>query len=105
VSELIVEDDGVVGAGEIAAGDAPVADGLSDAGDELAHTGFALRRADGAMQVFRGDDVGRGHGPVDRDVDVLLLEDCVAFAVGDKGGAALPFDFVVGGDPFRGETA
>ena len=52
-----------------------------------------------------GDDVGRGHGPVFGDFDVLLLEDHVALGVGDLSEAEIPFDFVVGGDAGLGEEA
>ncbi len=98
VDELGVEDVGVFGRGEVAAVEAPVADGFGDAGDELADAGFALRGADLAVEIFAGDDVGRGHGPVDGDFDVLLLEDGLAGGVADEGGAALPLDFVIGRD-------
>ena len=106
VGELVMEDGGVLGGGEVAARDTPVADGLGHAGDELAHAGLALRRSPiVAVEVFGGDDVGRGHRPVDGNLDVLLLEDGVARCVGDQGGAALPLDFVVGGDTGLGEHA
>ena len=84
--------------GEVAAGDAPVADGLGDAGDEGADAGLTLGGAVEAVEVFGGDDVGRGHGPVGGDLDVLLLEDDLALEVLDDGVAELPDDLVVGGD-------
>ena len=80
-------------------------DGFGDAGDELADAGLALGRADLAVEVLGGDDVGRGHGPVDGDLDVLLLEDDLAAHVIDGGGAALPLDLVVGRDAGFGELA
>ena len=43
VRELVVEDGGVFGRGEVAARDAPVADRLSHAANELADAGFARR--------------------------------------------------------------
>ncbi len=50
VDELVVEGGGVFVSAEVAVFHAPVADGLGDAGDELADSGFALRRADLAVQ-------------------------------------------------------
>ena len=80
VREFVVEDGGVFRSAEVAAGHAPVADGFGDAGDQLADAGFALGRAERAMQIFAGHDVGGGHGPVFGDLDVFLLEDHVALA-------------------------
>ena len=57
------------------------------------------------MEVLRGDDVGRSHGPVGGDFDVLLLEDDLALEVLDDGVAELPDDLVVGGDAELGEVA
>ncbi len=105
VAELGVEGVGVAGGGEEAVADAPVADGLGDAGDEGADAGLALVGAVEAVEVLAGDDVGRGHGPVGGDFDVLLLEDGAAFVVLDDGVAELPDDLVVGGDAGAGEVA
>ena len=105
VDEFVVEGCSVFGSFEIALGQSPVADGFGDAGDELADSGFALGRADLAVQVFRGHDVGRGHGPVFGDFDVFLFEDHVALGVGDLGEAEIPFEFVVGRDAGLGEEA
>jgi hypothetical protein len=85
--------------------DAPVADGLGDAGDEGADAGLALGRADLAVEVLRGDDVGGGHRPVGGDLDVLLLEDGAALVVLDDGVAQLPGDLVEGRDAGAGEVA
>ena len=70
---------------EVAVRHAPVADGFGDAGDELAGAGFALRGAEGAVQIFGCHDVGGGHGPIFGDLDVFLLEDHFAGGVGDLG--------------------
>ena len=94
--ELVVEDAGVGFAGEVAAVETPVANGLGDAAYELADAGFALRGAELPVQILRGHDIGGGHRPVEGDFDIALLEDGVALGVGDGGGAALPLDFVVG---------
>jgi hypothetical protein len=98
VGELVMENSGVFGRGEVASGEAPVADRLSHARDQLTHAGFALTGADLAVQVLAGDNVGRGHRPVDRRLDVLLLEDALACRVGNGSRPALPLDLIVGGN-------
>jgi hypothetical protein len=103
VHEFVVESGAVFGRLEVALRHAPVANGFSDACDELADSGFALRRIELAVKIFRGDDVGRGHGPVFRDLDVFLLEDHVALGIGDGGSAEFPLDFVVGRNARLGE--
>ena len=65
--------------------------------DQLGDAGLALRRAELAVEVLAGDDVGGGLRPVDGHFDIALLEDDGAFVVADGGGAGLPLDFVVGG--------
>ncbi len=85
--------------------DAPVANGLSDAGDEGAHAALALGRAERAVQIFAGDNVGRRHRPVLGDLDVFLLEDDAALRVGDLRQAQLPLELVVRRDAGRGEEA
>ncbi len=90
---------------EVSALDAPVADGLGDARDELADAGFALGRVHRAVQVLAGHDVGGGHRPVFGGLDVLLLEDHAALGVGDLGEAEFPLDLVVGRDAGLGEIA
>ncbi len=108
VRELGVEGFGVLGGGEVAGGDAPVADGLGDAGDEGADSGLTLVGAVEAVEVLGGHDVGGGHGPVGPvggDLDVLLLEDGLALEVLDDGVAELPDDLVIGGDAGAGEVA
>ena len=104
VGELGVEGGGVGGRGEVAGGDAPVADGLCDAGDEGADAGLTLGGSDEAVEVLAGDDVRRGHGPVDGGLDVLLLEDDLALPVLDDGIAEFPGDLVVGADAGSGEV-
>ena len=104
--ELIVESCAIFGRAEIALAQTPVADSFGDAANELPNAGFALWRADLAMQIFAGDDVGCRHRPIFRDLDVFLLEDDSALRVGDLREALFPFDFVVGRDArFREETA
>ncbi len=105
VGEVVVEGLGVLIGGEVAALLAPLGDGVGDAADEGADTALALGRPGLAVEIFGGDDVGRGHGPVDGDLDVLLLEDDFAAHVIDGGGAALPLDLVVGRDAGFGELA
>src|SRR4051794_6054116 len=103
--ELIVERCAIFGRAEVALAQTPVADSFSDAANELANAGFALRRADFAMQIFAGDDVGCRHRPVFRDLDVFLLEDDSALRVGDLCEALFPFDLVVGRDTGFSEEA
>ena len=105
VGEVVAKGVGIFLGGEVAALLAPVGDGLGHAADEGADAALALGRADLAVEIFGGDDVGRGHGPVDGDLDILLLEDDFAAHVIDGGGAALPLDFVVGRDAGFGELA
>ncbi len=52
VGELVEEDVGVFSRGEVAVAQTPVADGFSDAADEIANTLFALGRAHFAVEVF-----------------------------------------------------
>ncbi len=105
VDEFGIKGLGVFGGGEVAIADAPVTDGFSDAGDKGADAGLALWCADEAVEVLGGDDVGRGHGPVDGGFDVLLLEDEVALPILDDGVAELPRDLVVGAYARGGEEA
>ena len=105
VHQFIVEGGAVFGRSEVALGKPPVADGLGDACDELADAGFALGRTDCAVQIFAGHDVGGGHRPVFRNLDVFLLEDHFAMGVGDLSETTFPFDFVVGRHTGLGEKA
>src|SRR5436309_16143484 len=103
--ELIVESCAVFGIAEIALAQTPVADSIGDAANELAYASFALWRADLAMQIFAGNNVGCRHRPVFRDLDVFLLEDDSALRVGDLREPLFPFDLVVGRDAsFREEA-
>ena len=105
VLQLGEEDVGGFVGGEVAVAHAPVADAFGDAGDEGADAGFALGRADLAVQILAGDDVGRGDGPVGGDFYGLLLEDELALPVHDDGVAVLPGDFVEGVDAGLREVA
>ncbi len=95
VGELVVKGRAVFSGLEVALRESPIANGFGDAGDQRTHTAFALRRADGSVQIFAGHDVGRGHRPIFGSLDVLLLEDHVALGIGDLSEAEFPFDFVV----------
>src|SRR5581483_8784320 len=80
---------------EVAPLASPCSDGLNHTADELAHAGFARRRAEASVKILTGHDVGGGHRPVLGDFHVLLLEDHVAVGVGDLGEAQLPFQSIV----------
>ena len=105
VRQLVVESGAVFRRLEIALRQTPVADGLGHASHQGADSTLALGRAQRAVQIFAGHDIGGGHRPVFGDFDILLLEDGVAFGVGDQGGALLPFDFVIGRDAGLGKEA
>src|SRR5206468_3540290 len=96
---------GVGGRGEVAAFHAPVADALGDAGDQGADTGLALLGSKLAMKVLRRDDVGGGHRPVSRDLDIFLLKDGPALEVLNDGIAELPDDLVERGHSGAGKVA
>src|SRR5580658_10095513 len=105
MNEFVVEGRTVVGRFEVALSKSPVADGFGDASDELANSGLALGSTDFAVQIFAGNDVGRGHGPVFWNFDVFLFEDYVAFGVGNLGESEIPLEFVVGRDTWLSEKA
>src|ERR1700722_3200080 len=58
-----------------------------------------------AVQVLGSPNVGRGHRPVDGNLDVFLLKDRSAGSVCDGGSAALPSHFVVGRNAWLREEA
>src|SRR6266704_358790 len=95
----------VFGGLEITLTHAPVAYGFRNSGHELPNSSLTLGSADFAVQIFRGHDVGRGHGPVFCDLDVLLLEDHVALGISDLSQTEIPFDLVVRGYAGLGEEA
>ena len=80
VRQFVVESCAVFRRLEIALRHAPVANGLSHASHQGADAAFALGRAERAVQIFAGHDVGGGHRPVFGDLDILLLEDVLALA-------------------------
>ncbi len=104
VGELVLEDLGVRVGCEVAvflAGFDVLAD---DAVDQRLEAGFTLRGADGATEVLRGDDRRRVEAPERRELDTLLLEDCLAgLPVGLDDVTKLPLHGVVRMDAFRGE--
>ena len=65
--------------------------------DQLRDAGLALGRAQLAVEILAGDDVGGGLRPVGRHFDVALLENHRAFIIADGGGAQFPVDLVVRG--------
>ena len=96
VGEVVAKVLDVFDGGEITVGGAPVGDGVGNAVDQLPQAGLALGRALPSVEILAGDDVGGGLRPVARDLDIALLEDRLAFFVGDGRRASLPLDGVVG---------
>ena len=93
--------------GEVAVRQTPVRDGVHHAMHQLADAALALGRAQLAVEVFAGDDVGGRLRPVDRNVDVALFENHRAFVVADGGSSGFPLDLVVrsfAGFETRGEV-
>src|SRR5437870_13122896 len=62
---------------------------------QLGHAGFTLGRAEFAVEVFAGDDIGGGLRPVRRNLDVALLEYDGPFIIADRSGTGLPGDLIV----------
>ncbi len=96
MQEFVVEDIRVVVGGEVAHVAAPLGDGIRHAADELLDGAFALLGAHDAVEIFGDHDVGGRLAPTLGDLDVLLLEDDLAFFVGDGGGAEFPLHFIEG---------
>ncbi len=96
VGELVIEDLGVLGTGEVPVL-TPGRHVLSDhAVDQLLETPLPLRGADRAAEVLGGDDVGGVDGPEVGEFDTTLLEvDGAVPPVGHDDIAALPGDLVV----------
>ena len=96
VGELVLEDLGVLGAGEVpvlAAGRHVLPD---HAVDQLLEAPLPLRGADRAAEVLGGDDVGGVDGPEVGEFDTTLLEvDGAVPPVGHDDVAAFPGDLVV----------
>ncbi len=105
VNEFVVESGGVFAGAEVSVFHAPVANGFGYAGYQLTDAGFALIGADLSVEIFRGDNVGRGHGPVFGDFDIFLLEDHACLGVGDLGVAEFPLHLGIWGDAGLGEQA
>ena len=96
VRQLVLEDLGVGGRGEVAVVLAGLAVGLHDPVDELLEAGLALRGADSAAEVLAGDDVDRVHRPEVGELDATLLEvDRAVAPVGHDDVTALPGHLVV----------
>src|SRR4029079_6727310 len=94
VLQVVAERLEIVFAGEVLLPPRPHRDGVDDAADQLLDAALALRRADGAAEVLRDDDVGRLLRPEFRDLDVALLEYDVPLLVADDGRSDIPFDLI-----------
>ena len=104
--QLVLEDLRVALAGEVAVLAAGRTVGEHHPVDELAQAALALRAADGAAEVLRGDDVGGVDAPLGGELDAALLEvDRAVAPVGHDDVAALPGHLVVGVHTGGGEDA
>ena len=91
---------------EVAVAQAPLGDGVGHAVGDLLERPLALGGAERAAEVLLGDDVRGVERPVDRELDIDLLEGHRAVAVvRDAGVAPLPLHQVVGVHAFGGEAA
>ena len=96
VRQLVLEDLGVGGRGEVVVVLAGLPVRLHDAVDQLLEAGLALRGADGTAEVLAGDDVDRVHRPEVGELDATLLEvDRAVAPVGHDDVTALPDHLVV----------
>ena len=91
--------------GEVAALSTPACHGVDYSADELASTPFPFTRIQYPVEVLGGDDVGGHLGQARRDFHVLLFENDLALFVADDGIANLPFNGVIGGNPWFGERS
>ncbi len=87
---------GIVFRGKVAIFASPTGDGIDHSADHLADAMFPLRRPKRSSKVFRHHHLGRHQRPGFGDLDVGLLKNHLAFFVSNRGGAELPFDFIVG---------
>src|SRR5487761_1601960 len=83
----------------------PCCERVDDPIDDLADACFALGGVGTAAEILLGDDVDRQLGPRAGDLDILLLEDDLAFLAGDPGSAPLPLNQVEGMAARRREEA
>ena len=106
VGELVLEDLGVLGGGEVAVLPAGCHVDAHDPVHELLQAPLALRRADRAAEVLGGHDVGGVDRPEVGELHAVLLEvDRAVPPVGHDDVAALPGDLVIGVDAFAGVDA
>ncbi len=106
VRQLVLEDLGVGGRGEVLVVLSGLPVRLHDAVDQLLEAGLALRGADGTAEVLAGDDVDRVHRPEVGELDAALLEvDRAVAPVGHDDVTALPRHLVIGVDPRGGVDA
>ncbi len=97
VAQLRLERLGVLGGREVAALLlAGLAQGVGDAGDDLAHRflGAAAGGDAGFAEILGDGHVGSELRPVGGDLGVVHLEDDLAVGAGDPGGAPGPLDRV-----------
>ena len=104
--ELVLEDLGILGSGEVAVLATRLGVGEDHAVDELAQSRLARVTADGAAEIFRRHDGGGVDAPEIGELHTTLLEDDVAgLPVGLDDVATFPRHIVIGMDTRRCEEA
>lgn len=78
-----------------------VGDRFADAVNELLYGVFSLTRFDIAIEIFAGNDLCCQLAPGYRQLDIVLLKDCLATIIGDHSFPYLPLDLVEGMHPWR----
>ena len=79
--------------------------GVGHPADELLDASLALFGAHHAVEIFGDHDVGGGLRPALRNLDVFLLEDHLAFFIGDSGGTQFPFHVIKGMNTLLGKVS
>src|SRR5262249_35639527 len=105
VGQFIMESGTVFRRSKITLDQSPIADSLSDPADQSSYSSFPLGSAESAVQIFAGNNVGCGNRPVFGHLNIFLLEDDVAFGIGDLGRALFPFDLLIRRNARLGEPA
>ena len=92
--QLSIESRRVCRARKISTRHTPVPNRLRHPSNQRPNSRLPLRSPNLPMQVLRGNNIGRRHGPVRRHLHVLLFEDRPTLVVLNDGVAQLPGDLV-----------